>query len=62
MFPAATLGEEYCAPLGVAAFMSHVLMPEVATALVCKDMGIDREDAMRTLRESWNYGLGRYPV
>jgi len=62
MFPLETLSIEKIAPLPVTDFIQRILVPEAGVALVRDDMGVDEDDALKTLRESSSYGAAMFPV
>ncbi len=62
MFPLETLSIEKIAPLPVTDFIQRILVPEAGVALVRDDMGVDEDNALKTLRESSSYGAAMFPV
>lgn len=62
MFPPESIDPRTTAPLDRLIFITHIMLPEAATALVCDDLSLTKVNAIAVLRESWKYGTGRYPA
>jgi hypothetical protein len=61
MFPPERLDADTVAPLTPDDFVRRVLVPEVAVALIEEDLGVSRTAAIRTLRDSAQYGVAIFP-
>lgn len=48
-------------PLTPTEFIQRILVPEVAVALIMEDMNVSKKRAMKTLRESVQYGVAMFP-
>ncbi|KAI0676101.1 RTC4-like domain-containing protein, partial [Trametes maxima] len=62
LFPPTTFDAAAALPLTPADFISHVLVPEAALNLIMEDLNLSRGDALRTLRESVEYGVAMFPA
>ena len=61
LFPPAKFPPNATLPLTPTEFIQHVLVPEAALQLVIEDMNQSRADAIRTLRDSAQYGVAMFP-
>ncbi|KAI0357987.1 hypothetical protein OH77DRAFT_1374221, partial [Trametes cingulata] len=62
LFPPASFDPAAALPLTPADFIAHVLVPEAALNLIMEDLKLDRADALKTLRESVEYGVAMFPA
>ncbi|CDO69661.1 hypothetical protein BN946_scf184851.g49 [Trametes cinnabarina] len=62
LFPPASFDPAAALPLTPADFIAHVLVPEAALNLIMEDLNLSREDALKTLRDSVEYGVAMFPV
>ncbi|KAG1860270.1 RTC4-like domain-containing protein [Suillus subalutaceus] len=61
LFPFSSFEPSSIAPLTPAEFIQLVLIPEAAVGLIMQDLGLDRDEAIVTLRESSQYGVAMFP-
>ncbi|OSD04878.1 hypothetical protein PYCCODRAFT_1348475, partial [Trametes coccinea BRFM310] len=61
-FPPASFDPIAALPLTPADFIAHVLVPEAALNLIMEDLDLPRGDALKTLRDSVEYGVAMFPV
>ncbi|KAG1739723.1 RTC4-like domain-containing protein [Suillus lakei] len=61
LFPFSSFDTSSIAPLTPADFVQLVLVPEAAVGLIMQDLHIERDEAIITLRESSQYGVGMFP-
>lgn len=62
LFPPASFDPAAALPLTPADFIGHVLVPEAAVRLIMEDLALGRADAIKTLRESVEYGVAMFPA
>ncbi|KAI0369107.1 hypothetical protein BV20DRAFT_411013 [Pilatotrama ljubarskyi] len=62
LFPPASFDPAAALPLTPADFIAHVLVPEAALNLIMEDLSLKRADALKTLRESVEYGVAMFPA
>ncbi|KAJ8473086.1 hypothetical protein ONZ51_g8079 [Trametes cubensis] len=62
LFPPASFDPAAALPLTPADFIAHVLVPEAALNLIMEDLHLSRSDALKTLRDSVEYGVAMFPV
>ncbi|KAI0630608.1 RTC4-like domain-containing protein [Trametes polyzona] len=62
LFPPASFDPAAALPLTPSDFIAHVLVPEAALNLIMADLGLPRADALKTLRESVEYGVAMFPA
>ncbi|KAI9067967.1 hypothetical protein FKP32DRAFT_1538104, partial [Trametes sanguinea] len=62
LFPPASFDPVAALPLTPADFIAHVLVPEAALNLIMEDLNLPRADALKTLRDSVEYGVAMFPV
>ncbi|KAI0331662.1 hypothetical protein GY45DRAFT_1275558, partial [Cubamyces sp. BRFM 1775] len=62
LFPPASFDPAAALPLTPADFIAHVLVPEAALNLIMEDLNLSRSDALKTLRDSVEYGVAMFPV
>lgn len=60
LFPLSSFDTSLIAPLSPEEFVQLVLVPEVAVRLIMQDLHLDRNEAIKTLRESSQYGVGMF--
>lgn len=61
LFPPTEIDPISVLPLTPQEFIQRILVPEVAVELIIKDMGQTRDLAIKTLRESVEYGVAMFP-
>ena len=61
LFPPMDFAPNSTLPLTSTEFIQHILVPEAALCLVMDDMHQQRVEAIRTLRESAQYGVAMFP-
>ncbi|EIW78974.1 hypothetical protein CONPUDRAFT_59209, partial [Coniophora puteana RWD-64-598 SS2] len=61
LFPPSSFDAALIAPLAPAEFIQRILVPETAVRLVMQDLGQPPDEALRTLRESAQYGVAMFP-
>ncbi|KAG2742025.1 hypothetical protein P692DRAFT_201650282, partial [Suillus brevipes Sb2] len=61
LFPFSSFDTSLIAPLSPEEFVQLVLVPEVAMRLIMQDLHLDRNKAVKTLRESSQYGVDMFP-
>ncbi|KAI0832012.1 RTC4-like domain-containing protein [Trametes gibbosa] len=62
LFPPASFDPAAAQPLTPEEFIAHILVPEAAANLIMEDLGLSRVDALKTLRESVEYGVAMFPA
>lgn len=61
MFLSQSFNSQRFEPLtGMDQFAEWILVPEISVELIMQDLGLTREEAMKTRRESIAYGLGMF--
>ncbi|KAI0955259.1 hypothetical protein AcW1_006890 [Taiwanofungus camphoratus] len=61
LFPPASFDPVSTLPLTPPDFIQLILVPEAAVSLIMEDMGQTRTEAIKTLRESAEYGVAMFP-
>lgn len=61
LFPPADFPPNSTLPLTPTEFVQHILVPEAALRLVMEDMHQSRQEALKTLRDSAQYGVAMFP-
>ena len=61
LFPPDTINSDSTAPLTPADFIQRILVPEAAVYLIMEDLQSDYSSAVKTLRESVEYGVAMFP-
>ncbi|KAI0766656.1 RTC4-like domain-containing protein [Trametes elegans] len=62
LFPPANFDPAAALPLTPADFIAQILVPEAALNLIMEDLGQSRADALKTLRDSVQYGVAMFPA
>jgi hypothetical protein len=61
LFPPATIPPALTHPLTPAEFIRQILAPQVGLMLIQEDLGVGVREALETMRESVQYGVGMFP-
>lgn len=61
LFPHSSIDPTLTSPMRPGEFIQHILVPEVALALIQQDMNVKGKDAIEIMRDSSAYGTAMFP-